>query len=87
MNDLVRQQYLFTNTTNVYCNAYGMCYSYKTENVYGYLSNFYQIVEIDSVTYLTVMNSFSDGWKSSDIVLWKGYDSYTVLDVLPQVNS
>ena len=35
MNDLVRQQYLFTNTTNVYCNTYGMCYSYKTDPLTG----------------------------------------------------
>ena len=39
MMDLVRLSGVPTNLTNVYCNAYGMCYRYKTDNnVYSYLS-------------------------------------------------
>ena len=88
MKDLKRIRFNKTkNYTNVYCNTFKMCYTYETDNVYVYLSKFYSIVEIDDITYLTVKNTFSAGWTSSNIVFWKDYDSYTVLDVLPQDNS
>jgi len=39
MMDLVRLPGKPKNMTNVYCNAFSMCYSYKTDNnVYSYLS-------------------------------------------------
>ena len=88
MKDLERISiYESDNYTNVYCNTYDMCYTYETDNVYFYLSKFYSIVDIDNITYLTVKNTFSAGWTSPNIVFWKDYDSYTVLDVLPQDNS
>jgi len=39
MIDLVRLSSTPSNLKNVYCNDFGMCYSYKTDNnEYSYLS-------------------------------------------------
>jgi len=61
--------------TNVYCNDFDMCYSYKVDNnVYSYISIFNQ-------SFLVVEAKISEAWTTNATIVWDNNDAYKIAGV------
>ena len=75
MIDLVRLSSVPENVTNVYCNDFDMCYSYKVDNnVYSYISIFNQ-------SFLVVEAKISEAWTTNATIVWDNNDAYKIAGV------
>lgn len=75
MIDLVRLSSTPSNLKNVYCNDFGMCYSYKTDN------NEYSYLSIYDQSFLVVKAKVSDAWTTNSTIVWDNNNAYKIAGV------